>query len=86
MKLEPVDTAELLAVLINAKESSQLFHQNTKGNTVLKISKYDKGGYAFEISSKVGETVKKCRHLISQTESIILRILLQDFIVKYYGW
>ena len=91
-KLGPPDIAEMLCVLDGIKNSvgyadKGLFHENTKGNAVLKFQKAEKSGYYFGISvKKDGSEPVAIKHSITDSEGMILQILLRRAIEIVYDW
>lgn len=95
MKLEEVDVGELLSVLNRQKEAAGskngLYHQTEKGNTVMSFARYAKEGmapsFALAISRKnKGDTqALKIQHMISMSEAMVLKLLLEDGVLRLYG-
>jgi len=91
-KLGSPDIAEILCVLHNIKNSvgqgdRGLFHSNNKGNAVLKFQKAEKSGYYFGISvKKDGSEPVAIKHSITDSEGMILQILLRRAIEIVYDW
>jgi len=97
MKLGVPDVGELLLVLSGDKEyvgpkpkgASKivpgLFHKNQSGNTILKFAKQkgDYDGYAAQLSTHKDHSF---RITLTEGEGIVLRVLLEDFIIKHYDW
>lgn len=91
-KLGIPDIAEILCVLHNIKNSvgqndKGLFHSNNKGNAVLKFQKGEKSGYYFGISvKKEGSDLAGVKHTITDSEGVLLEILLSRAIELVYDW
>ena len=94
MKLDPVDVAEILLVLNGYREEAKLFHdrrtlrtEETKsakstGNTMLSFKKHD--GKLYLRLSTGKDTAYNIG--VSANEAIQLKLLLERFILLYYGW
>lgn len=91
MKLEALDMGEIIAVINHHKEQvgggKGLYHEHSGGNTVLNFARAKNGGFYFGVSSKKkdGGAVLQIKHLISDAEAIILKVLLEDAILRIYG-
>ncbi|MCC7552461.1 hypothetical protein KO317_02235 [Candidatus Micrarchaeota archaeon] len=94
IKLSVSDISKILSVLDNKITSEKLFHQPSKGeyeiakdvkNNVLEITK-SQYGYSLRISQQNTTGVNAIMVTISDSESIIIKILLQNAILKIYGW
>ncbi len=90
MKLEPTDIGELLLVLTGQKEKvgsgKGLYHENTKGNTILQFERKGDTGYAYRLSNKQGDKLLAIQHMISPAEGEILRVLLTTALNRSFGW
>lgn len=87
MKLEPTDVGEILAVINGLKDSAKLFHKTDKGNTVMELSKHEKG-FAGKVSRKYNEdkTATQYPVYLSHGDASILKVLLERFIVLNFNW
>jgi hypothetical protein len=96
MKLGCVDVGEILCVLLGQKTqvgpppkgsqraSSGLFHKNKNGSTVLKFASLtDNTGYAMQLSTSKEHSF---RLMLTQGEGIQLRVMLEEFLRKFYDW
>jgi hypothetical protein len=94
IKMGPEDVTDILAVLEGKKEKISTtrdgdgrFHQNAKGNTVLKFAPGKMGGGSYYIGAssklKTGET-KSVSQLISITDAITIDIVFREFIRMLY--
>lgn len=87
IKLAEPDLGSLLATLNGVQKECKLFHQNAKGSTTLTLSPSDKGGFTVKLSSKVGnEQPVQVFHGISTPEAELLRVLLQQAVIRFYNW
>lgn len=87
MKLAESDVGNLLATLIGVQKEAKLFHQNANGSTTLSLIPSDKGGFSVRISSKSGNDAPiAISHTISVPEAELLRVLLQQAVVRFYNW
>jgi hypothetical protein len=92
IKLGITDVGEILCVLCGVKEfvgqkkEQGLFHKNQLGNTVLKMTRMDKGLFYAALSSKKSGEVIQVKHSISLAEGIVLEQLLKEFVSIYYNW
>lgn len=87
MKLGEADVASILATINGVQKETKLFHQNKTGNATLNLAPLDGGGYSFRISSKHGnDAAISVNHTISVGEAEILRILLQQAVLRLYNW
>lgn len=91
MKLGIPDLGELLAVLNGNKDSvsnnGSLYHQNAKGNTVLKFSfDKEKQRYIAQLSTKRDSDTKQYGHSFSVGEAEVLRVLLTSAVESFYKW
>lgn len=95
MKLGEADLGELLALLYGYKnflgqpkdtQGGGLFHQNDKGNTVLKMWRdKEKGVINMQISQKIGDQLLKANHSISLGEAALFRVILENTVSEYYS-
>lgn len=87
MKLGEMDLASLLATLNGVQKESKLFHQNKNGSTTLALTPMEAGGYSVRISSKCGNDAPiAVSHTISVPEAELLRVLLQQAVIRFYNW
>jgi len=83
------DVGALLTVLDGYRENlgKGLYHQNPKGNTVIKLTKNtEKQNFFLEVSVQRDGVNTKVGHSISYGESIVLRTLLVEFIKRKFDW
>lgn len=95
MKLGMADVEALLAVLNRAKNDvgfngKGLYHQNSKGNTVLTMRRQDRDkgdpNYYVQVSSKRGDELKRIGISISLEESQSLRVFLNKCCEVFLGF
>ena len=91
-KLGEVDIAQILCVLRGIKDSvgygdKGLFHSFGNNNAVLRFQKGDKGGYYLGISvKKEGSEPVGVKHALTDSEGVLLEILLSRAIELVYDW
>lgn len=93
IKLGEVDIGKLLALFNGAvapnpdptKDDLQLFHENAKGNKVIKLKRQDRG-YYMKVSMKEGERNEQIAIPISWDEVELLRIALTEGYRIILGW
>jgi hypothetical protein len=97
MKLGLPDVGELLLVLTSKKEyagpapkggnkvAPGLFHQNKNGNTILKFAKMS-GGYSGYVAQLSTGKDNSYRISITEGEAIIMKILLEQFVIQHHNW
>jgi hypothetical protein len=93
IKLGETDIAKILALVCGAwplqsdpqKEDLMLYHENAKGNKVIKFKKQDKG-YYMKVSMKEGERTDQISIPISWDEAELLRIALTEGYRVILGW
>lgn len=102
IKLGDPDVGEILAVIYGIKDSvgrkdakdkpgKGLFHKNATGNTTMSLQEQtdEKSGeisYRVRLASKKGDKLIQVSHTITIGEAIIIRKLLEQWIVSSYGW
>lgn len=84
-KLEEIDIGHLLSVLTgerqNINDGKGAYHQTTKGNSTLKLSRAEDGNYFFSLSKKVGaDPLVEIKHGISSAEGQVWRVFLEDIL------
>jgi len=96
MKIGIPDAAELIQVLTGKKNQvgpppkagqkvgAGLFHQNKNGNTIMKFGTMAQyAGYSMQISTSKENSF---RISLTEGEGVVLRLLLERFIILYYCW
>ncbi len=102
IKLGDPDVGELLAVLCGVKDSmgrkeardkpgKGLFHKNASGNTTMSLQEQvdENNGeisYRVRLASKVGAKLTQVSHTITIGEAILIKTLLQQWVIASYGW
>lgn len=93
IKLGEVDIGKMLALICGAlppnpdpqKEDLMLYHENAKGNKVIKFKRQDKGFY-MKVSIKEGDRTDQISIPISWDEAELLRIVLSRGYEIILGW
>lgn len=98
MKLGISDIGEILATFLGMQDGiglkdekgryKGLYHQTSKGNTILQLAKGNNGGYFIRLSGKLNEEkeAKVYQHAITFGEAAVLRSLLNCAVERIYEW
>lgn len=85
------DIGEILSVMKRKKECIDLFHQNPRGNSTLKLA-FNPPSDKYPPSFKIGVTTKREEKLLSAhttisiSESSVLEALLNQALLYIHGW
>lgn len=90
IKLGIPDIGEILSVLNGVQNSTNgskgLYHQNNKGNSLIKFERNEKG-ISLSVSQKIGDgSPLKYFITLSIADAEVLRLLLAEAVKKNYGW
>jgi len=95
-KLGLPDIGEIILVLDGVKKKAGpkgdgLFHKNQKGSTTINFEVWEKDGvqqgFTVRVASKEGQgTVSSVSHALSLSEAVVLRILLQNSVLRLANW
>ena len=97
VKLEVADVGELLCVLNGITEGAGrdgkgLYHEAEKSNTIIGFSIAKKDGKAFGFNLRLSKKDKdtgnqtSLNHFLSLTEAEVLRVLLNEAVLRLTGW
>ena len=86
MKLGEADIGTILNFLNSKKGEVSLFHENNRGNTSMKMGVWERG-YNVKLGSKTKENgVVQISHSLSPGEGAVLKVLLEEALLKMYNW
>lgn len=93
VKLGPTDIGKLLALFNSvlppnpdpSKDDLELYHQNSKGNKVIKVKRQDRGFY-LKASMKEGDKQESLAIPIAWDEAELVRIALDEGYRLMLGW
>jgi hypothetical protein len=93
-QLGDVDISAIIAVLDGRKEAlgrnkdgqwSGLYHENAKGNTVIKLAWNDQNRLYYELRRKRDGQLSNVKHVIEVEEAIILKSICESYFKIKYG-